>query len=226
MSDTIFDQTGTTPPAGTPAPTDTKLPDELAGLIGEGKKYATVEAALKSVPHAQKHIEQLEREMKELREKAEKAAALDDVYKTVQDMLAQGGKPPAGGLAETDIDVLLDRKLQAREAQQRAKENTALVKNVLVEQFGERAADVYKEKAAALGIGVEFLNDLCGKSPKAALELLGVKSQAKPTGATPPTGSINSAALDLTKQPPKPKPVMGGASTSEVLAAWRAAKPN
>ncbi len=33
-----------------------QIPTEAAELVGDGKKYQSVEDALKSVPHAQKHI--------------------------------------------------------------------------------------------------------------------------------------------------------------------------
>lgn len=223
---TIFD-TGSTKPEGEAAKPNLQLPDEVMEHIGEGKKYASVEEALKSVPHAQKHIATLEQELKEMREKMEKAVSTEEVYKTVKEMLAAEGRQPAGGDAGKPIDVeaLLDRKLQEREAAAKAMENVTSVKTVLAEQFGDKAADIYREKAQALGIGVEFLNDLCAKSPKAALELLGVKATTKGTAPTSVMGAIRTEGLDATKTPTKPKPVMGGASTSELMAAWRAAKP-
>ena len=36
-----------------------QIPTEAAELVGDGKKYSSVEDALKSVPHAQKHIQTL-----------------------------------------------------------------------------------------------------------------------------------------------------------------------
>lgn len=227
MTDTIFDTSGSTKPEGEAAKPNLQLPDEVLEHIGEGKKYASVEEALKSVPHAQKHIATLEQELKDMREKMEKATSAEEVYKTVKEMLAAEGRQPSGGDAGKPIDVeaILDRKLQEREAAQKAMENVTSVKTVLAEQFGERAADIYREKAQALGIGVEFLNDLCAKSPKAALELLGVKATSKGTAPTSTAGTIRTEGLDASKNPTKPKPVMGGASTSELLAAWRAAKP-
>lgn len=221
---TIFDQ-GTTPPEVKQPPADIQLPDEVASLIGEGKKYATLADALKSIPHAQSHIATLEAEMKTAKERLEKAKSADEVYETVKEMLAQGKTIPSEKqLGAPDLDHLLDRKLEAREQALKAKENTDFVKHVLVEQFGDKAIEVYKEKAASLGIGVEFLNDLCAKSPTAAMELLGVKA-SKTTAPTTQKGALNTALLDTLKTPPAPKTVMGGQSSSELIAAWRAAAP-
>lgn len=221
---TIFD--GTTP-AGESANSQLTLPDEAVELIGEGKKYATVTDALKSVPHAQKHISTLEAELADARAKLEKATAAEEVYATVKEMLAANGRPPeAGGQVQApDWDALLDRKLTALKAQETAQGNREQVKQALVAQFGDKSIEVYKQKATELGIGVETLNDLCDKSPKAALELLGVKPKPT-TAATTVTGStVDPSRLAASQNPQKPKSVMGGAATSEVIAAWRAAKP-
>ena len=40
-----------------------QIPTEASELVGAGKKYQSVEDALKSVPHAQKHIQTLENEL-------------------------------------------------------------------------------------------------------------------------------------------------------------------
>jgi hypothetical protein len=225
MTDTIFD--GKTTPSADPAEPKITLPDEAAELIGEGKKYATVTDALKSVPHAQKHISTLEAELAQARAALEKATAAEEVYTTVKEMLAANGKPPVVGTGTTapDWDALLDRKLQALEAQKTAQGNTEQVKQVLVAQFGEKAIEVYKQKATDLGIGVETLNELCAKSPKAALELLGVKPKPTTAASTVTGSTVDPSRLAALQNPQKPKSVMGGAPTSELIAAWRAAKP-
>ena len=44
-----------------------EIPTEAQALVGEGKKYASAEEALRSVPHAQQHIKTLEEEMAQLK---------------------------------------------------------------------------------------------------------------------------------------------------------------
>ena len=86
MSDTLFAEPTSTAPA---APADTaasapatpaiSIPVEAANLIGEGKKYRTVEDALAALPHAQTHIATLEQENSEFKEKLMSNDKLDQV---------------------------------------------------------------------------------------------------------------------------------------------------
>ena len=224
MSDDIFDNGQQTPPANVEPPKAPELPDPLKELVGEGKKYASVDKALESIPHAQKHIEQLENELKELRDKVGKATATEEVYKTVQELLAQNkATPNSPALDEAQIAALLDRKLTERESQAIAKRNVESVKNALESKFGDKAKEVYNKKAEELGVPVSFLNDVVAKSPNAAFELFGLKNGSAPA-PTPTKGGVNTEAFKQPASQPR-KSVMGGATTSDMVAAWRASKP-
>lgn len=225
MSDdkTIFDddQNG----GGETAPALT-LPDNVKDLIGPGKKYATLELALQSLAPAQNHISTLEAELKAMREAAEKAVSLDQVYSTVQELLAEERKTHGTSTLDVSaVDGLLDRKLTARDAKKEADANIAKVKEVMREKFGEKAEEIYKTKATELGLGVEFLNSASAKSPLATLRLLGLEPQAS-GGVVSSKGSINTSALR--NQEPKDsqrKPVMYGASMEDILKEVRRHDP-
>jgi hypothetical protein len=201
------------------------LPDHLKELVGEGKKYASVEKALESIPHAQTHIQKLESELREIREKLAGAKATEEVYEAVEALLSQGPKTAAPVLDESAIDSVLDRKLTEREQRLQAQRNVESVKNALKEKFGDKAQEMYRKKAEELGVGVEFLNDVVRKSPRAAEELFGLKAGSAPKTA-PTTPGLNTEAFKINQSPQdKPKPVMGGSTTEDMVAAWRAAKP-
>lgn len=227
MSDTLFggepsDQNAN--PPNPPAPTPPSLPAELQGLVGEGKKYATVEAAMASLPHKEQHIARLETELAEMREKAGRGEALEETYASVQDLLKElKATPKASSLDEAGVASLLDRKMEEREQQRVAAANGDSVKRALTEKFGEKAQEVYKAKASELGIGESFLTDLARKSPKAALELFGLTAP-KPA-ATPSSGTIATERFNQRPAPRQTRSVMGGGTTAELLDAWRAAKP-
>lgn len=202
------------------------LPEEVMALVGTGKKYATVEDALKSVPHAQSHIARLETEMQELRERAAQAKAIDDVYEALtsrqQGEQAQTMQAPI--VDERFIDAVLERKLEEQRRAEEKRANLSKVKETLVSKFGDKAPDVFKKKAEELGINENFLTDLAAKSPVAALELFGANAKEKVASAVP-SGSINPQAFAQNQQPNPPKAVMAGASTSDLLNAWRAVNP-
>ena len=230
MTDTnLFSDNSATTTVTEPAiaPAALVLPEEVTGLVGAGKKYASVEDALKALPHAQAHIARIEEENKALREKAAQAKAIEDVYEALTSRQNSGEPttPVIPVLEETMLDSVLERKLQEKQAIELRNKNLSTVKDSLTGKFGEKAAEVFGNKAKELGVNEAFLTDLAAKSPVAALELFGLaKKEALPTTAAP-GGSINTQALGVTKPAPTAKPVMAGAKTEDVLAAWRAVSP-
>lgn len=232
MSDeTLFGGGETTPPATTeqtPAPT-ISIPDNVKDMIGEGKKYATVEKALEALGHSQEFIAQLKEETATLRTRVEQAVTNDQVYQTVQDLLKQDRS--TNGVATLDeaaVATILERQLTAREQKAIADSNTQSVRDALVSAFHtpEKAEEVFQTRAKELGMTTAALKAMAATTPKAALELLGVKPAAKPAPAHS-RGTVNTEALaTVPGQPQKPKSVMGGATTNEIMDAWRKAKPN
>lgn len=205
-------------------PAAIQLPDEVAELVGEGKKYATPEAALKALPHAQKHIATLEAELAELREKASGAHNVDELYETVQDLLKkQKATPGATEVSEDVIANVLARQLEQREAKQKQEQNVAAFKDALGKKFGDKAKEQFAAKAAELGLSVEALSDVVRKSAPAGLALFGLT--ASPGAPKPVHGSVDTTRLH-SQQPPEPqvKPVMFGAKSADVMAAWNEAK--
>lgn len=224
MSDIFDDNSGKTPPVVTP-PNSPVLPDSLKELIGEGKKYASVEKALESLPHAQTHIQKIEQENAELRQKAAEAIAAEEVYKKLMESFKpnDGVTPPPSGLDEASVATLLDRKLAEREALATATANTQRVRDALVGKYGEKAKEVYEAKAKELGVGVDFLNDVVKKSPRAAEELFGIKGKEAPAATT--TGGINTSTLNNTRPPSSGSAKVKNNTTEALVDAWRAAKP-
>ena len=228
MTDTtLFAAESATPDtaATAPIPAAPSIPAEASDLVGEGKKYKSVDDALKALPHAQSHIARLEQEARELREKAAQARAIEDVYEALQSrQQAPLETPSAPAFDERTLDVMLERKLKEKQVLEVKQANMAEVRNALTEKFGDKAQETFKKKAEELGVNEAFLTEVVAASSKAGLELFGLgKKEAAASSA--PAGSINTQAFAQAKSPAQIKPVMAGASTSDLLSAWRAAVP-
>ena len=79
----------------TPAPIEVSGADALAELVGEGKKYATVEDLAKGNLNAQQHIGTLEHETASLREQSSSAKSIEDVLKAIQGTPQELAQQPA-----------------------------------------------------------------------------------------------------------------------------------
>ena len=188
--DSVFEST----PTGT---TDT-LP-ELAEFIGEGRKYRTPEDALKSVPHAQKHIQDLESTLEELRTELTKRTTLEEALEKLRQdtkSIADGGgdgTPPSNALDPESLAKLVEGVLEKKETSKVSKENQKAVVNSLTEVFGDKAREVHENRLKEIGMSQEEFTSLASRSPKAALALF--PEIGRSTGSTSggsSTGSVNA----------------------------------
>lgn len=227
---TIFNSQTTTENSSTPPESKApafQLPQEVNEFVGEGKKYSSVEDALRSVPHAQTHIQKLENELKELREQVTKAKTAEEILEQIKSTSQRSETPEAPVVDESkllsNLDQLLERKLQEKETQRSAQQNIDVVTSKLSDIFGEKAEEVYVKAAAEAGVGVEFLNSLSAKSPSAVFKLMGLDASGQKS-TSKSSSSVNTEAFKHNENIPA-KSVMRGASTKEILDAWRRVKP-
>jgi len=240
MSDptsTIFD--GGTPPAEPtqtpqPAPAQENTPapsasDAYATMLGSIKsddgrvKYATVSDALSSIPHAQSHINSIEEENARLKEELAKRASVEEALAQLANKPEPVEPPSPSGPQEQDISALIDQRLDQRTAAQKAQDNQTAVVTKLGELYGDNAEAEYIRIAGELGVDVGFLNDMAASAPLAVLKYF----DEKPAAPRPTTeGSVNTEAFSQRPQNPQEhKSVMFGASTDDLIGAWRRHKP-
>lgn len=136
--------------------------EALAILVGEGRKYKTVEDLAKSRIEADDFIEKLKDENEKLRQEAVKGKTLNDVFERIeQHRKAAGDTTPvkvAAGAAITaeDIAKLVDERITGRETAKTRDDNRRKSEAALTTKFGEKAKEVYltrgdtPEKRAAL----------------------------------------------------------------------------
>lgn len=174
---------------------NTLFANQLAAITSDDgrQKYADVNTALSSIPHAQSHIKSLETQLAQAQEELNKRQGMEQVLERMQATQATSTEQPSdnsqsAALGEDDIVRILTQREQAQAAQS----NEIAFSNSLREKFGDKALEVLDNKAQELGISMEFMQALAQKSPKAALQYF---SEASPTGAQPTLPGNNTQAI-------------------------------
>jgi hypothetical protein len=200
-----------------------EIPTEAQELVGEGKKYQSPEDALKSVPHAQKHIETLESELASVREELTKRQTTQELI----DELKSGVQTPAqtvqsGELNQDNVMDLVNQTIATREANAKAESNAKSVAEKFTAQYGDKAEDTYNSIAKELNLSVKQLNELAATSPTVVLKAAGLSAAKAPVASS--SGDINTEALSQQAKPTELSAKVEGGSTKDLLAAWGRAK--
>lgn len=158
------------------------IPTEVNELVGEGKKYKSVEDALKSVPHAQTHIQRLEDEAKQLREELAKRRAAEDLLNEIKQATAPA-QTTSGVEADPEVlSQIVEKVLEKKSAQQTAQQNAKTVTDKFTAVYGDKAEQIYNDIANKTGMSLASLNALSMQSPSAVLKLAGLDSNNVKTG--------------------------------------------
>lgn len=210
------------------------IPEELQELVGEGKKYSSLEDALKAIPHAQKHISTLEQENKQYKESLEKAKAMEELLEQMKTQQPKEDKTNQQVGVDADdllsklsgqLDSLVEQKLTLKQQQQVQQTNKQAVANAFKEAYGEKAEEIYNSLAEEAGVDIATLNNLAANSPKALFKMAGIGSSQPKQSSTKSSVSTEAFLANAGNKPKEIKQVMFGASSSDVLEAWRASKP-
>ena len=181
--------------------------DEMLANIKNEKgeqKYANLGEALKALQNAQDYIPKLHQEIDGLKNKtntleeqysnalsaSEKLDALlkeqQELKQSIFDTKKEEEPPPvedvpdpAPQLNEDDLYNKFRARMAEEENARNAEQNVKLVENQIVSLYGDKAVDYLRSKSQELGMSVQDLMELSGRSPKAAMNLLGVQPTAK-----------------------------------------------
>ena len=226
-STTIFgtnQQAEATNPQATPVGEDqTKpsLPDELVEFVGEGKKYASIDVALKSIPHAQRHIQSLEEKLASSEEELGKRKSAEEVLAELRDSNQSTSQQPTAseGLSEDTVSKLVAENITKFEKMKSESANLAAVDAKMKELYGEKAGDVYDQRLSEVGLSNDYVKDIAKVSPSAFFKLFGIESK-KATIQSKTASSVNTASISTGETSRKPR--LGvGATTSDMLNLWR-----
>lgn len=170
----------------------------------KGEDWKDPETIAKGKLEADTHIENLERQLAEMREDLGKQEYSKQLLDKLQGQAApptsatpEGQPNTSGGSKEdttldaSELESLIERALTTREATSKAEANVQAVDTKLVELYGTEAGVKVQEKASQVGMSVERLRDLAAESPAAFFNIIGEEGFKQSTNSTT-TSTVNT----------------------------------
>lgn len=159
--------------------------DYTPDLVGEGKKYKTVQDLARAVLHKDVHITRLEGETSQIRDELATRISYQDFLDQIKS--SQGSNRDSQDSDDTDTeksaikpedvaDLVLQRLNQTQQ-QQTASQNEALVVNKLTEVLGPNYASKLRQQAAELGLSDAEVKSLAQRNPKALFRMFGIDAE-------------------------------------------------
>lgn len=181
-------------------PTETQPLEEL---VGEGKKYKTVEDLVAGFYHSQNHIATLENENQTYRSKVNELEEQTTGNQAVLDALSQQKTPNQSEQTSSNPDEEAVRKLveqvvEQKSTAQQAAANLKKANEAAYKLYGEDAKTKISEAAASMGVSVDFLRSTAQQSPAAFERLLATNAgqgNQSVTGAGLQPSDVNTGAL-------------------------------
>lgn len=177
----------------------------LESLVGEGKKFKTIEDLARGKMESDKFIAQMQREQQELREELNKRLTVEEVLAKIEER-QKASKSAASEDDDTEsytpegnrgvdlsaIEKLVESKFNEAQSMADQRRNMQSVKNIMRERFGSNYVRVMEEKLEELGVGKDWANGLAATQPKAFLSLMGTPSKPPGDVTSPPQTQVRS----------------------------------
>lgn len=170
-------------------------PDEdaiIQTLVGPDKKYKTVGDLARSTFYKENHIKRLEEENRAMRQRSTETKTVDDILKALNTQNIAPGQNQDNdfsnqGQSNTDdqrntsvpttdeVAAKVLAALEAKTAEKNYNTNLDFTKKELVKAFGSDYPNILRQKSAELGLDDAMIDTMAKKSPKALLNLFGVR---------------------------------------------------
>ncbi len=167
--------------------------DPVADLVGEGKKFKDVAALAKGKLESDAFIKRLEDEKAAMRAELDKKVradeALEELKREIAELKEQGTQrqpkehtTPA--LTEADVRALIARTITEDDSRRTASDNIKRANAAVVDHYGslDKASEAVKGKARELNVSVDFLKEMAAKSPAAFAKLVTDKVEVPDNG--------------------------------------------
>lgn len=167
----------------------------LEELVGDDKKFKSVEDLARGKAEADAYIQTLTQRLDEQKNQGATLSSLKELLSEIKTKREETPKeepqpsvtPDAGTQVDPNtLKELLESMLNEREQTRVRETNSQKVQRVLEENFGAQATAVLNQKARELGMSLNELKDLSMKTPTAFFRLVGAQEGAqKPAVGVP-----------------------------------------
>jgi hypothetical protein len=163
----------------------------LSELVGEGKKFKTVEDLARGKVSADHFIETLKREKEELESRLTGLQVEIEKRKKTENSVTP---TTPQSVTEESLQALIDKRLSEREATVTRTRNLENAKKHLMDNYGEKAEEVLVRQASSIGMTKEKLLEVASDTPALFMRLFPVE---KPKNQNPTSGTTNTEALEF-----------------------------
>lgn len=181
----------------------------LNELVGEGKKFKTVEDLAKGkaladgyVDHLKSRLDEMRGDYTRLREEQAARAKLEDLLDQINTGRTQQKtethqepdvKQQQMPFDPKEMESLVQSKILEHESSKKQQDNYNLVRNKLQERLGDNYQAVLKEQTENLGLTEAFVNDLARNHPQVLFKTLGLDTIPNREGfMSPPRSNTRS----------------------------------
>lgn len=204
---------------------DAVFADQLAAIKNDQgiPKYSDVSTALHALKASQGHINTLESENETLRTGSKQSTDMSEILEILNSNTDSDEKTSNQQLNPEYLKELVSSAITEQQAETEAKQSQKEVVVALEKAYGEKANEVYLQKASELGLQVEELNRLSALSSKAVLSHF--KDAQSDDFSKNSTGTVNTDTLSQQNTSVEVEnKIMFGASTQDMKNVWAAAK--
>ena len=186
---TIFeDGEDNTPESQAPETTGGNL---FNALVGENQKYKTADDLAKAYNNADQFIETLKEENRKLREQVASAKTIDEVLERMsrQEVTPEEDNPTVREITPDYVQQLVEKTLEGRKQQEYKSNNLLKADALMKEKFGEKAADVFKQRASSPE-KQRILMELAATDPNEFVALF--------SGVVAPSNNLDTSSFNTT----------------------------
>ena len=182
----------------------------LEELVGDEKKFKSVEDLAKGKYMSDLHISILEQRLDESREMYKEAADQAKAAEKLQDLLTRlenqndlssreqnqnSNEDAKTALDPTQIEALITQNFQKMKDKDKQEVNFNIVMEKVREKFGENYSNTLREQAKELDLTVDEVDSLARRNPKAFFKTFGLDDNRSVDSFQTPPGSTRSTTF-------------------------------